>query len=57
MFFIAFGVSYSTTIVERILRFWNGMKNMRTLLEINANLKKMQRKSKPKIAKCMPQYL
>ena len=34
-FIFAFRISYSTNIVECILRLWKVMENMRRLLEIN----------------------
>ena len=45
-FFIAFRISYSTNVLDCILRFRNVMGNMRRLLKIDVYLKK--------IARCIP---
>ena len=46
--FIAFRISYSTTIVECILQFWNGKENMRRLSKINVGFKKYKEETNPK---------
>ena len=52
--FIAFRISYSTNVMNCILRFWNFMGNMRKLLKIIMDFqKKITRKKKLKIASCI----